>query len=50
MKKLQLILLLSLAYFVLSPVDAAFAKKGTQVIVPDTVADPHSKYTAKYES
>ncbi|HAR6429500.1 TPA: trypsin-like peptidase domain-containing protein [Staphylococcus pseudintermedius] len=50
MKKLQLLLLLSLACFVLSPVDAAFAKKGTQVIVPDTVADPHSKYTAKYES
>ncbi|EIE3646376.1 TPA: serine protease [Staphylococcus pseudintermedius] len=50
MKKLQLLLLLSLACFILSPVDAAFAKKGTQVIVPDTVADPHSKYTAKYES
>ncbi|EHC9964249.1 trypsin-like peptidase domain-containing protein [Staphylococcus pseudintermedius] len=50
MKKLQLLLLLSLACFVLLPVDTAFAKKGTQVIVPDTVADPHSKYTAKYES
>ncbi|EGQ0374298.1 trypsin-like peptidase domain-containing protein [Staphylococcus pseudintermedius] len=50
MKKLHFLLLLSLVCFVLLPVDTAFAKKGTQVIVPDTVADPHSKYTAKYES
>ncbi|WP_086428428.1 trypsin-like serine peptidase [Staphylococcus cornubiensis] len=50
MKNLRLLLLLSLAYFILFPVDAAYAKKGTQHVVPDTVADPHSKYTAKYES
>ncbi|EGQ3512470.1 trypsin-like peptidase domain-containing protein [Staphylococcus pseudintermedius] len=50
MKKLHFLLLLSLVCLVLLPVDTAFAKKGTQVIVPDTVADPHSKYTAKYES
>ncbi|WP_086428425.1 trypsin-like serine peptidase [Staphylococcus cornubiensis] len=50
MKKLRLILLLSLACFLFFPIDAAYAKKGTQVLVPDTVKDPHSKYTAKYES
>ncbi|QHW37993.1 trypsin-like peptidase domain-containing protein [Staphylococcus ursi] len=50
MKKLRLILLLSLACFILLPIDATYAKKGTQVLVPDTVKDPHSKYTAKYES
>ncbi|PCF46812.1 trypsin-like serine peptidase [Staphylococcus delphini] len=50
MKKLRLILLLSLAYFLFYPIDAVDAKKGTQVLVPDTVKDPHSKYTAKYES
>ncbi|EGQ2677252.1 serine protease, partial [Staphylococcus pseudintermedius] len=37
MKKLHFLLLLSLVCFVLLPVDTAFAKKGTQVIVPDTV-------------
>ncbi|HEC2146121.1 TPA: trypsin-like peptidase domain-containing protein [Staphylococcus delphini] len=50
MKKLQLILLLSLACFLFFPINPTYAKKGTQVVVPDTVADPHSKYTAKYES
>ncbi|MTV21253.1 trypsin-like serine peptidase [Staphylococcus delphini] len=50
MKKLRLLLLLSLACFLFFPIDAADAKKGTQVLVPDTAKDPHSKYTAKYES
>lgn len=50
MKNLRLMLLLSLACFILIPVDAAYAKKGTQVLVPDTVKDPHSRYTAIYES
>ncbi|HEC2158443.1 serine protease [Staphylococcus delphini] len=49
MKKLQLILILSLACFLLIPVNTTYAK-GTQVLVPDTVKDRHSKYTAKYES
>lgn len=50
MNKIRLIVLLLLTYFILFPVDAAYAKKGTQVLVPDTVKDTHSKYTAKYES
>ncbi|HCA7664190.1 TPA: trypsin-like serine protease [Staphylococcus pseudintermedius] len=50
MKKLRLITLLSLVYFIFLPVNTAFAQKGTQVVVPDTVKDPHSRYTAKYES
>ncbi|MTV21255.1 trypsin-like serine peptidase [Staphylococcus delphini] len=50
MKNLRLVLTLSLACFILMPVDVADAKKGTQHVVPDTVADPHSRYTAKYES
>lgn len=49
MKKLQLLVLLFLTCFILIPVDVAYAK-GTQVLVPDTVKDTHSKYTAKYES
>ncbi|WP_086428426.1 trypsin-like serine peptidase [Staphylococcus cornubiensis] len=50
MKKFRLPFVLCLICFVLFPVDVAYAKKGTQVLVPDTVKDPHSKYTAKYES
>ncbi|PXA08617.1 serine protease, partial [Staphylococcus pseudintermedius] len=50
MKKLRLITLLSLVCLIFLPVNTAFAQKGTQVVVSDTVADPHSKYTAKYES
>lgn len=50
MKKFRLLFILSLTYFILFPVDATYAKKGTQVLVPDTVKDPHSRYTAKYES
>ncbi|HHU6750330.1 TPA: trypsin-like serine peptidase [Staphylococcus pseudintermedius] len=49
MKKIRLILLISLMYFMFPPLNSAYGK-GTQVVVPDTVADPHSKYTAKYES
>ncbi|QHW37990.1 trypsin-like peptidase domain-containing protein [Staphylococcus ursi] len=49
MKRLQLLLLLSLACFLLMPNNAAYAK-GTQVLVPDTVRDTRSKYTAKYVS
>ncbi|QHW37989.1 trypsin-like peptidase domain-containing protein [Staphylococcus ursi] len=59
MKKLQLLLLLSLACTILTPVDAVYAKedgvtsdavsKPHQDIVPDTVKDPHSKYTAKFK-
>ncbi|PWZ61153.1 serine protease, partial [Staphylococcus pseudintermedius] len=40
MKKLHFLLLLSLVCFVLLPVDTAFAKKGTQEVVSDTVKDP----------
>ncbi|QHW37991.1 trypsin-like peptidase domain-containing protein [Staphylococcus ursi] len=49
MKKLRLVLLMSLACFLLIPFNTTYAK-GTQVLVPDTVKDTHSKYTAKYES
>ncbi|PCF87832.1 trypsin-like serine peptidase [Staphylococcus intermedius] len=49
MKKFRLILILSLACFLFMPFNNAYAK-GTQVLVPDTVKDTHSKYTAKYES
>lgn len=49
MKKMQLLVLLFLTCFILIPVDVAYAK-GTQVLVPDTIKDTHSKYTAKYES
>ncbi|WP_438936194.1 trypsin-like serine peptidase [Staphylococcus pseudintermedius] len=49
MKRLQLLLLFSLACFLLIPINVAHAK-GTQVLVPDTVKDAHSKYTAKYKS
>ncbi|MFH0715966.1 trypsin-like peptidase domain-containing protein [Staphylococcus delphini] len=58
MKKLQLLLLMSLVYLIFMPIDFAYAageevKLDTvsnphQEIVPDTVRDPHSKYTAKY--
>lgn len=50
MKKLRLLLLLFLACLTLIPINTANAKKGTLVRVPDTIADPHSKYTAKYKS
>ncbi|PCF87270.1 trypsin-like serine peptidase [Staphylococcus intermedius] len=50
MEKLQLILLIVLTCMSLIPVDVAHAKKGTQVLVPDTVKDTHSKYTALYKS
>ncbi|EGQ4414697.1 serine protease [Staphylococcus pseudintermedius] len=49
MKRLQLLLLFSLACFLLIPINVAH-DKGTQVLVPDTVKDTHSKYTAKYKS
>ncbi|PKW55083.1 serine protease [Staphylococcus pseudintermedius] len=49
MKRLQLLLLFSLACFLLIPINVAHAK-GIQVLVPDTVKDTHSKYTAKYKS
>ncbi|EGQ1310267.1 trypsin-like serine peptidase [Staphylococcus pseudintermedius] len=49
MKRLQLLLLFSLACFLLIPINVAHAK-GTQVLVPDTVKDTHSRYTAKYKS
>ncbi|MDF0289382.1 serine protease, partial [Staphylococcus pseudintermedius] len=42
-------LLFSLACFLLIPINVAHAK-GTQVLVPDTVKDTHSRYTAKYKS
>ncbi|EIM5230335.1 trypsin-like peptidase domain-containing protein, partial [Staphylococcus pseudintermedius] len=48
-KRLQLLLLFSLACFLLIPINVAHAK-GTQVLVPDTVKDTHSRYTAKYKS
>ncbi|MEJ7541605.1 trypsin-like serine peptidase [Staphylococcus intermedius] len=50
MKKFRLPFVLLLICFTLFPIDAAYAKKGTQVLIPDTVKDPHSKLTAKYES
>ncbi|MFH0715969.1 serine protease [Staphylococcus delphini] len=49
MKKLCLILLLFLSSFLLMPVDTTYAKRGTQVPVPNTVADSHSKYAAYYQ-
>ncbi|MFH0715965.1 serine protease [Staphylococcus delphini] len=49
MKRLQLLLLLSLVCFFLIPADVTYAK-GTQVLIPDTVKDTRSKYTAKYVS
>ncbi|WP_019166274.1 trypsin-like serine peptidase [Staphylococcus delphini] len=49
MKKLCLILLLFLSSFLLMPFDTTYAKRGTQVPVPDTVADSHSKYAAYYQ-
>ncbi|HHU6750331.1 TPA: trypsin-like serine peptidase [Staphylococcus pseudintermedius] len=49
MKKLCLMLLLFLSCFLLMPFDTTYAKKGTQVPVPDTVADSHSKYAAYYQ-
>ncbi|WP_086428420.1 trypsin-like serine peptidase [Staphylococcus cornubiensis] len=50
MKKLRLVLSLFLVCLILSPIDSAYAKKGTQVLVPDTIKDTHSKYTALYKS
>ncbi|WP_019167189.1 trypsin-like serine peptidase [Staphylococcus intermedius] len=50
MKILRLMCFFSLAYVIIFPIDSAYAKKGTQVLVPDTVKDPHSRYTAIYES
>ncbi|ARJ51147.1 trypsin-like serine peptidase [Staphylococcus lutrae] len=50
MKKVCWIIFLSLACFLLIPTESTFAQKGTQVLVPDTVKDSHSKYTAKYTS
>ncbi|HCT0500990.1 TPA: trypsin-like peptidase domain-containing protein [Staphylococcus pseudintermedius] len=44
-----MLLLFSLACFLLIPINVAHAK-GTQVLVPDTVKDTHSRYTAKYKS
>ncbi|PCF46815.1 trypsin-like serine peptidase [Staphylococcus delphini] len=59
MKKLQLLLLMSLVYLIFMPIDSAYAEgeevnqdtvsKPHQDIVPDTVRDPHSKYTAKFK-
>ncbi|HCA7646615.1 TPA: trypsin-like peptidase domain-containing protein [Staphylococcus pseudintermedius] len=59
MKKLQLLLSLPLAYRLLTPVDAVYGQEtGTnsdavskphQDMVPDTVKDSHSKYTAKFK-
>lgn len=49
MKKLCLILLLFVSCFLLMPFNTTYAKKGEQVPVPDTVADPHSKYAAYYQ-
>ncbi|MEJ7541606.1 trypsin-like serine peptidase [Staphylococcus intermedius] len=61
MKKLRLVMPLFLVCLILSPVDAAYAKDDQtsspdkaanphQEVVPDTVKDRHSKYTAKYIS
>ncbi|HEC2160911.1 TPA: trypsin-like peptidase domain-containing protein [Staphylococcus delphini] len=49
MKKLRLMLLLFLSCFLLVPFNTTYAKKGTKVPVPDTVADSHSKYAAYYQ-
>ncbi|MBZ8175549.1 trypsin-like serine peptidase [Staphylococcus delphini] len=58
MKKLQLLLLMSLVYLIFMPIDSAYAagekvnqdtvSNPHQEIVPDTVRDPHSKYNAKF--
>ncbi|UXS29030.1 trypsin-like serine protease [Staphylococcus delphini] len=58
MKRLQLLLLLSLACFIILPIDNSYAQEASpdtatephQEVVPDTVKDTHSKYTAKYVS
>ncbi|UXS21414.1 trypsin-like serine peptidase [Staphylococcus delphini] len=50
MKKLRFLFLMSLIHLIFFPVDDADAKKGTQVVITDTVKDPHSRYTAIYES
>lgn len=49
MKKLSLILLLFLSCLLLMPFNTTYAR-GTQVPVPDTVADSHSKYTAYFQT
>ncbi|EIQ4425399.1 trypsin-like serine protease [Staphylococcus pseudintermedius] len=49
MKKLCLLLLLFLSHFLLMPLETTHAK-GTQKPVPDTVADPHSKYSAYFQT
>ncbi|PCF87828.1 trypsin-like serine peptidase [Staphylococcus intermedius] len=49
MKKLCLICLLTLSYFLLIPFDTTYAK-GKQEPVPDTVADSHSKYAAYFQT
>ncbi|QHW37983.1 trypsin-like peptidase domain-containing protein [Staphylococcus ursi] len=49
MKRFCLIFLLFLSCFLLMPFDVTYAK-GRQKPVPDTVADPHSKYTALYKT
>ncbi|PWZ88228.1 serine protease, partial [Staphylococcus pseudintermedius] len=48
MKKLCWLFLFFLPCFLLIPFNTAYAK-GTQKPVPDTVADPHSKYAAYYQ-
>ncbi|WP_086428422.1 trypsin-like serine peptidase [Staphylococcus cornubiensis] len=62
MKKTRLVLSLFLVCLILSPIDSAYAKNEQesasdmstdpphQDVVPDTVKDTHSKYTAKYIS
>ncbi|WP_086428416.1 trypsin-like serine peptidase [Staphylococcus cornubiensis] len=49
MKKLCLTCLLFLSCFLLMPFNTTYAK-GTQVPVPDTVADSHSKYAAYFQT
>lgn len=48
MKKLCWLFLFFLPCFLLIPFNTAYAK-GEQKPVPDTVADPHSKYSAYYQ-
>ncbi|HCT0543618.1 TPA: trypsin-like serine protease, partial [Staphylococcus pseudintermedius] len=48
MKKLCWLFLFFLPCFLLIPFNTAYAK-GEQKPVPDTVADPHSKYAAYYQ-
>ncbi|ARJ51148.1 trypsin-like serine peptidase [Staphylococcus lutrae] len=50
MKKIRLLLWLSLLSVLFMPIDSVWAQKGSQTLVSDTVKDSHSKYTAKYES